>query len=133
MAKDCIMIGDITLHEEDKKNISCGGWLNDNVINACQNLLKQQYPHVAGLQSTVLAQTFAMEPQTGEFVQILNVDSCHWITISTIGCSPASVKIYDSLHMKLSSQTKKLIADLLMTKETSITDTHSCAVAKRKQ
>ena len=58
-----------------------------------------------------------MEPQAGEFVQILNVGECHWVTISTIRCPASTIKVYDSLHMKISSQTKKLIADLLMTQE----------------
>ena len=120
-----VQADDIILSEMDEKDIISGGWLSDNVINICQNLLRQQHPHIGGLQSTVLAENFSMEPQAGEFVQILNVGGCHWITISTIGRPPSTVKVYDSLPMKLSSQTKKLIADLLMTREKSITIMHT--------
>ena len=123
--KTWVKADDIILSEVDEKDISSGGWLSDNVINACQNLLRRQYPHIGGLLSTVLATTFSMEPQAGEFVQILNVGECHWVTISTIGCPASTVKVYDSLHMKISSRTKKLIADLLMTQEKSIAITHT--------
>lgn len=55
-----------------------------------------------------------MESQSWEFVQVLKN---HWITTSTIGCSPGYVRVYDSLHMTLPSTTEKVIADLIMTKE----------------
>ena len=40
--------------------------------------------------------------------QILNLGRSHWNTVSTIGCKPAQVKVYDSLHMNLTSSEKKL-------------------------
>ena len=62
---------------------------------------------------------------TGEFVQVLNVSGNHLITISTSGCPAASVKVYDSLHRRLSSRTKKLIAYQMMTKDKAITVTYA--------
>ena len=50
--------------------------------------------------------------------------SYHWITTSTIGCEPGSITIFDSLHLKLSNLTKKVLADLLMTKKKTITVTY---------
>ena len=55
-----------------------------------------------------------------EFVQVLHTYGCQWITVSTVGCPPASIKVYDSAHGKLSSSTKKVIADLMMTEVTAI-------------
>ena len=79
------------------RHSSSGKWLNDDIITACQNLLQLQCLAVGGLQHTALSQTFAIEPQAGEFVQISNISESHWITISTtIGCPAASVKVYDS-------------------------------------
>ena len=72
-----------------------------------------------------LAQKFAMEPQAGEFVQVLNVNGNHWMTISTVGCTTGSVKVYDSMHLKLSPRTKKLVADLMMTRDKAIVVTYS--------
>ena len=79
------------------RHSSSGKWPNDDIITACQNLLQLQYLAVGGLQHTALSQTFAIEPQAGEFVQISNISVSHWITTSTtIGCPAASVKVYDS-------------------------------------
>ena len=77
LSQPWVNVGGITLHEEDRNILSSGGWLNDNHITAYQNLLHQQYPAVRGLQSAVLAQSFAMEPQAGEFVQVLNESLDH--------------------------------------------------------
>lgn len=38
------------------------------------------------------------EIQEREFVQILHCNSAHWLTISTIGCKPLEVFMYDSLY-----------------------------------
>jgi len=100
---------------------SLGQWLNDDLIIATQNVLKEQFPEVGGLQASSLAQKLAMDPQPGEFVQVLNVSQSHWITVSTIGCPAGSVNVYDSLHWKLSSHTKKVLADLMRTEDKAIT------------
>ena len=39
LPKTWVKADDIILSEVDEKDISSGGWLSDNVINACQNLL----------------------------------------------------------------------------------------------
>ena len=62
---------------EKHKNIllSTNEWLDDDIVNVTEFMLIQQHQevHVGGLQSTVLPEKFAMEPQSGEFVQILNI------------------------------------------------------------
>ena len=75
-----------------------GARLDDEIIAVVQNMLKRKYPAVGGLQSPSLGEKFAMEPQAGEFVQVLNVSNNHWITISTIGCEMLAVNVYDSQH-----------------------------------
>ena len=46
----------------------------------------------------------------------------HWIAISTVGCKPSSIKIYDSLLAGgVSRHTQKLIADLMQCKSKAIT------------
>ena len=57
----------------------------------------------------------------GKFVQILNLGRSHWNTVSTVGCRPAQVKVYDSMHMHLTSSVKKTLAELLQTKSNKIT------------
>ena len=62
-----------------------------------------------------------MEPQAGEFVQVVNVSNSHWITISTIGCEESStVNVYDSLHGTLSSRSQRLVADIVQSREHAI-------------
>ena len=43
----------------------------------------------------------------------LNIHNNHWITISTIGVPPSTVKVYDSNHGKLPHHEQKLVADIL--------------------
>ena len=54
-----------------------------------------------------------MVPKRTPFIQILNIINNHWITISTIGVPPSTVKVYDSNHGKLPHHEQKLVADIL--------------------
>ena len=72
-------------------------------------------------QPIVLAEKFALQPQSGEFVHILNANGNHWMTVSTVGCVPGEINVYDSFHLKLSSTNKKLVADLMMYEGQAIT------------
>lgn len=89
-------------------------------VCAAQCLLQMQHPHIGGFQSTLLAENLSMEPQVCEFIQILNINQSHWLTISNIGCSSSSIKVYDSLGGRLPNTTKKVIADILQCKKKNI-------------
>ena len=41
-------------------------------------------------------------------VQILHCRSCHWITVSTIGCQEEVVNIYDSMFTDVDDETQKV-------------------------
>ena len=41
---------------------------------------------------------------SSEFIQILHTGRDHWVCISTIGCSPGIVKLFDSLFHNIISQ-----------------------------
>ena len=103
--------------------ITNGEWLNDVVIHAAQQLLKNNKDllPVGGLQNPILGQRLAFEVQMEEFVQILHSGGNHWITISTIGMEHAHVRVYDSLLGTLPGDAKKQITSLLMTEEKGIT------------
>ena len=100
-------IDTVQLKELHKGIIKSGAWLDDMIICAAQYLLKIQHPHIGGFQSTLLAENLSMEPQASEFVQVLNVNNCHWLTVSNIGCTSSSIKVYDSLGGRLPRTTKK--------------------------
>ena len=67
-------------------------WLSDVLINASQNILKQQHPHVGGFQNTLLGPNFSFAPQSTEFVQVLHGAS-HWLCVSTAGCKEGEVNV----------------------------------------
>ena len=97
-------------------------WLNDNHISAAQYLLKQQHPDVSGLEPPILqyTQTFDVHGSR-EFVQCLNLANNHWIMVSTVGCVPGVVNLYDSLNLGLSTSIKRTIASLVHTDKPTIT------------
>ncbi len=47
------------------------------VIDVAQELLKEHFPEIGGLQRTTLGQTLAFAVERGEFVQILNLRDNH--------------------------------------------------------
>jgi hypothetical protein len=58
-----------------------GMWLDDEIVAATQHLLSLQYPAVGGLQPPVVVTSLSIEPQTHEFVQVVNVANNHWIVL----------------------------------------------------
>ena len=111
----------LTFDDQDALKNRSHKWLNDNHITAAQNLLKSQHPHINGLQPPVLQITQTFEVHCSKpFVQILNMSQNHWITVSTIGCAPGIVKVYDSMHLRLPSSLKQIIADLMFHKGRNI-------------
>ena len=49
-----------------EKTLKSGGWLSDEHIELAQEVLKNQFPHVDGLQSQLLAQSDGFIPVQGE-------------------------------------------------------------------
>ena len=100
----------------DRKILETENWLiNDQLINAAQKLLKKQHG-VSGLQDTLLQQINAFEVEgSRKFVQCLNLSNSHWITVSTIGCPPATIKVFDRLNLSLSSSLIKTIGSIIHT------------------
>ena len=96
-------------------------WLNDNIINAAQNLLKTKYG-TPGLQNTLLTTALQGCVVGGEeFVQVLHSGGNHWLTVSTIGCPYSTVNIYDSMCCTLPHSTQKMICALLVSHEPNVT------------
>ena len=78
------------------------------------HLLKTSFPYISGFQDPMLqvTNTFNIQNST-EFIQCLNVAGMHWITIATVGCTPGTIRVYDSLNKKLTKALKNTVADLL--------------------
>ena len=75
--------------------------------------MKREYPEVDGLQDTVLQQNYSWKVPVSEFVQFLDVEGNHWITISNIGEKENCESLYDSLYCGVSQTTKELIANYM--------------------
>ena len=97
------------------------GWINDDIINAAQKLLAQQFPYISGLQNVAIGLTMSFSIQTGEFLQIIDTTHHHWITISTIGVqNPSEVRVYDSIYSSLPRMAQAEIACILFTQQCTI-------------
>ena len=117
--KHWVSINSIRLTNEDKMTKE---WLNDNHISAAQSLLKQQHPDVSGLQPSTLQYTQMFDVHSNrEFVQCLNLADNHWTTVSTVGCVPGVVNVYDSLNYGLTTSIERTIANLVHTDKPTIT------------
>ena len=110
----------LDLYPSDRECLNTHQWLTDAVINAGQKLLKLAYPHIGGLQSTVLGETLAYEIQTGQFIQILHARS-HWITVSNIGSDPGHINVFDSIpSVDISSRNKQQLAAMIHTQDDKV-------------
>ena len=72
-----------------------GEWLTDEHISAAQRLLKNQFSHVGGLQSSLLAEANGFESVPSSGVQI-HYCKHHWVTSCSIG---EHVAVYDSKNV----------------------------------
>ena len=101
------------LHESDHNIItSPTGWLNDKIITASRELLKQHFPDVDGLEPPTLEQINGFQAHTGTFAQVLNMKSNHWILVSNLGCENNTVHVYNTMHSSLPMSTVDTIARL---------------------
>ena len=85
-------------------------WLNDSIINAAQHLLSESGAMIQGFQNTLLGKgqkCKALKSDGAPFVQILRVNSNHWITTTNINCEAGEVRVFDSLYKYISLDIKK--------------------------
>ena len=100
------------LSKKDKEDYENGGWLDDQVINVAQSLLKQQFPAIDGFHSTLLVAANQAGVLRGGAIQLLHVRSNHWICVR-VGLDSASVQIYDSLYSTIPLSVVDLIINLV--------------------
>ena len=64
--------------------------MTDHVMNHAPALFQQQFPHMDSLQDVLVmtAGTAIITPDQ-EFIQILNIDQNHWVTVSNIAAAKA--------------------------------------------
>jgi len=101
--------------------------LNDNIINAAQQLLTRQYTSVSGLKDTVLVAASACDVMlesdiTINAVQVVHDNGKqHWLCVTNKHCSAGHLRIYCSLQMTPSVQCLATIANLFRMQSPSLT------------
>lgn len=107
------VLGKLTNSDYDIIN-SPSGWLDCNIIQQAQVLLKEQNPLIDGFQRTTLGPARNFDIVNGEFVQILHTGHDHWVCASSIGCQLGTVNLFDSLyHNIIQPEVKEQTQDLL--------------------
>ena len=93
-----------------------GEELSDIHINLAQRLLREQFPELCGLLSTLLQgkETSVIEKSDMKMLQIIHSSSHHhWIVATTIGSKgEGDVLVYDSIFKTLDGETKKIVYGL---------------------
>lgn len=92
------------------------GWLDCTIIQQAQVYLQKINPLIESFQKTTLGPIRNFDIVTSEFVQILHTGHMHWVCISSIGCRPGMVNLYDSLYhdiivKEVEEQVESLMAD----------------------
>ena len=96
----------------DTHLIIMGEKLMDIEVNHCQEMLKQQFPNLNGLRST-LQQDKPSNLPTTNWVQIVHCPSCdYWITGTTNGCNTGMVKIYDFVFRNIDEPTNRFCTNV---------------------
>ena len=71
-------------------------------------------PSIEGFQHPTLGPVQNFAVVSGEFVQLLHTGHNHWVCVSSIGCLPGTVKLFDSLyHDIISQEVEDQVRDLL--------------------
>ena len=107
-----MQLADLQLSKADEKKLVEGGWLNDKHMEFAQCLLKQQFPSLGGLQSTLLQCRKETQKGISRGVQIVHSRGNHWIVVSTINCKQREVLVFDSLYTSIDESTKAIITSV---------------------
>ena len=99
------------LYNKNKQQLLNGRELTDMHMDGALVLLKQQYPEIGGLQSTLYQQSDKPLLQPNNAIQVIHILPQHWATISTIGCEENTVELYDSVFNTISLSIKKQLSN----------------------
>lgn len=91
-----VRYGNIVLLKKDRQHIVLGKQLNDQHVNAYQQLLKEKMGNINGLQDTLYQRKKSLQAMsTGLTLQIIHVQGSHWAALRISG---NDVFVYDSSY-----------------------------------
>ena len=89
-------VGNITLKQSDREILlNANGMLSDKHINIGQQMIKQHFPNIGGLNSTLIQQKRII-PLPSNALQVVYLPG-HWIAVSTMNVRKEDIVVYDSL------------------------------------
>ena len=103
------------LSDPDIENIIMGAELSDLHINLAQRVLKKQFSHINGLESTLLQgkRNTLTEDMVKNKLQIIHcLERHHWIIASTVKNPSGEVTVMDSIFRSIDEETKLTISNL---------------------
>ena len=89
--------------------------LSDSHIAASQKILKNWFPHLNGLESTLsqLKKCAVTEDKVKNALQIIHcLQQHHWVLASTVNSAPSEVLVMDSVYKKLDQETQQTICNV---------------------
>lgn len=107
-----VKVGHVHLLSSHKERILNGEELDDMIINFAQKLLKKQFPHIDGLQNTVLQTKSQVNSSKQNQLQVIHSHKNHWIVASTVHDESNKVMVYNSLYNDIDADTKGVICNL---------------------
>ena len=103
------------LSDPDIESIIMGAELSDLHINLAQRILKEQFSHINGLESTLLQgkRHTLTEDMVKNKLQIIHcLERHHWVTASTVNNAPVEVTVMASIFKSIDQETKLTISNL---------------------
>lgn len=96
------------------ESILNGERLTDLHVHYAQQILKRQFPHLSGLQPTVLRtkKSLGVRSPLPNQLQVIHCHGDHWILASSIGCRNGDVDVYDSVYRSIDDTTRAVITKL---------------------
>ena len=89
------------------------GWFDCDVIYQVKVYLREINFLMEGFQRPTLGRCRNFNIVSGEFIQILHTGNSHWVCVSSIGCLPGIVNLYDSSYHNIMEEVEVQVVDLV--------------------
>ena len=97
---------------QEKEQLLKGEVLSDHHIYTSQAILKNQFPGVSGLNSTLFQQRKSSKLKVSNGLQIVHCCKNHWIPVSNMKCEEVTIEVFDSLYSDISEETNEVLQGL---------------------
>ena len=94
--------------------LSPTGWLDYDIIHQVHILHSSINLSIEGFQRPTLGPVQNFDIVDGKFLQILHTGNYHWVCVSSVGCLPGMVNLYDSLfHNIIEDEVEQQVKSLM--------------------